>query len=145
LRLPAEGQTLIRASIIDNTARRRAERALRGSEAKFRALFEGASHGVVLHDENQILGVKPAAVRILGRQSASELVGINPRNGAPPFELKGERSDVAGDKYIAECMANGSARFDWLACGPTGKEIPLEVMLTRIEWSGRQSSRHSSP
>jgi PAS domain S-box-containing protein len=138
LRLPAEGQNLIRASIIDNSERRRAERALRESEAKFRALFEGASQGVVLHDENQILEVNPAAARILGRQNASELVGINPRAVAPPFQLNGEASDVAGDKYIAECMTNGSARFDWLACDPKGKEIPLEVMLTRIEWSGRQ-------
>src|SRR5262249_32268407 len=138
LRLPAEGQNLIRASIIDNTERRRAERALRESEAKFRALFEGASQGVVLHDENQILEVNPAAVRILGRRSANELVGINPRNVAPPFQLNGEPSNVAGDKYIAECMSKGSARFDWLACDPKGKEIPLEVMLTRIEWSGRQ-------
>jgi len=138
LRLPAEGQNLIRASIIDNTERRRAERALRESEAKFRALFEGASQGVVLHDENQILEVNPAAVRILGRHSASELVGINPRTVAPRVQLNGEPSNVAGDKHIAECMANGSARFDWLACDPKGKEIPLEVMLTRIEWSGRQ-------
>jgi PAS domain S-box-containing protein len=138
LRLPAEGQDLIRASIIDNTERRRAERALRESEAKFRALFEGASQGVVLHDEKEILEVNPAGVRILGRQNRSELVGMNPRKVALPFQLNGEPSDVAGDKYIAECMTNGSARFDWLACDPNGNEIPLEVMLTRIEWSGRQ-------
>jgi PAS domain S-box-containing protein len=138
LRLPAEGQNLIRASIIDNTERRRAEQALRDSEAKFRALFEGASQGVVLHDENQILEVNPAAVRILRHQSRSDLVGVNPRKVAPPFQLNGEPSDVAGDKYIGECMTNGSARFDWLACDPNGKEIPLEVMLTRIDWSGRQ-------
>jgi len=112
LRLPAEGQNLIRASIIDNTERRRAERALRESEAKFRALFEGASQGVVLHDEKEILEVNPAGVRILGRQSRSELVGMNPRKVALPFQLNGEPSDVAGDKYIAECMTNGSARFD---------------------------------
>jgi len=55
LRLPAEGQNLIRASIIDNSERRQAERALRESEAKFRALFEGSSHGVVLHDETTLL------------------------------------------------------------------------------------------
>src|SRR6267142_2513541 len=138
LRLPAEGQNLIRASIIDNTERKRAELALRESEAKFRALFEGSRQGVVLHDEKEILEVNPAGVRILGRQSRSELVSMNPRKVALPFQLNGEPSDVAGDKYIAECMTNGSARFDWLACDPDGNEIPLEVMLTRIEWSGRQ-------
>src|SRR3569833_2338692 len=66
LRLPAEGRNLLRASIMDNTERKHAERALRESEAKFRALFEGSSHGVVLHDENQLLEVNPAAVRIMG-------------------------------------------------------------------------------
>src|SRR5215475_15222432 len=69
LRLPAEGRNLIRASIIDNTERKAAERALRESEAKFRALFEGSSHGVVLHDEKESIEVNPAAVRIMRRQN----------------------------------------------------------------------------
>src|SRR5436190_3556685 len=138
LRLPAEGQNLIRASIIDNTERKRAERALRESEAKFRALFEGASQGVVLHDECQILEVNPAAVRILGRRFAHELLGKHPGEFSPPFQPNGESSDALARKYIDECMTMGSARFDWLACAPDGREIPLEVMLTRIEWSGRQ-------
>jgi PAS domain S-box-containing protein len=138
LRLPAEGQNLIRASIIDNTERKRAERALRESEAKFRALFEGASQGVVLHDESQILEVNPAAVRILGRRSAQEVVGKHPGDFSPQFQSNGESSDVLARKYIGECMIRGSARFDWLGCAPDGREIPMEVMLTRIEWSGRQ-------
>ena len=138
LRLPAEGQNLIRASIIDNTERKRAERALRESEAKFRALFEGSSQGVVLHDENQILEVNPAAVRILGCQSPQELLGKHPSELSPPFQPNGESSEVLARKHIEECMTNGSARFEWLACAPDGREIPLEVTLTRIEWSGRQ-------
>jgi PAS domain S-box-containing protein len=138
LRLPAEGQNLIRASIIDNTERKRAERALRESEAKFRALFEGASQGVVLHDEHQMLEVNPAAVRILGRRFAHELLGKHPGEFSPPFQPNGESSDALARKYIDECMTKGSARFDWLACAPNGREISLEVCLTRIEWSGRQ-------
>jgi PAS domain S-box-containing protein len=138
LRLPAECDNLIRASIIDNTERKRAERALRESEAKFRALFEGASQGVVLHDENQILEVNPAAVRILGRRFAHEMLGKHPSEFSPPFQSSGESSGALARKHIAECMAKGSARFDWLACAPDGREIPMEVMLTRIEWSGRE-------
>src|SRR5206468_3834247 len=138
LRLPAEGQTLIRASIIDNSVRKSAERSLRESEAKFRALFEGSSHGVVLHDENQLLEVNPAAVRILGCRSAEELLGKHPSETSPPFQPNGESSAVLSRKYIAECMANGSARFEWMSRAPEGVEIPLEIALTRIEWSGRQ-------
>jgi PAS domain S-box-containing protein len=138
LRLPAEGQNLVRASIIDNTERERAERALRESAEKFRALFEGSSQGVVLQDENQILEVNSAAARILGCQSAQELLGRHPSNTSPPFQPNGESSAVLARKHIQECMANGSARFEWLSCTPQGREIPLEVTLTRIEWSGRQ-------
>ena len=138
LRLPAEGQNLIRASIIDNTERKRAELALRESEEKFRALFEGSSQGVVLHDEEEILEVNPAAVRIMGCKSPQELLGKHPSDTAPPFQPSGESSAVVARKHIQDCMARGSARFEWMSCTPQGAEIPLEVTLTRIQWSGRQ-------
>jgi PAS domain S-box-containing protein len=138
LRLPSSGQNLIRASIIDNTERKRAERALRESEAKFRALFEGSSQGVILQDENQFLEVNPAAVRIMGCRSPQELLGKDPTDTSPPFQPNGESSAVLARKYIQECIANGSARFEWLAFDRNGKDIPMEVALTRIDWSGRQ-------
>jgi PAS domain S-box-containing protein len=138
LRLPAEGRNLIRASIMDNTERKHAERALRESEEKFRALFEGSSHGVVLHDENQLLEVNPAAVRIMGRQFAHEMVGKNPRALAPKFQPNGETSNELANRYIKECLERGSARFEWAAQAPDGRQIPLEVALTRIQWSGRE-------
>jgi len=93
---------------------------------------------VVLHDENGLLEVNPAAVRIMRRQHAHELVGKNPRDMAPLFQPNGERSEVMGSRHIEECMTKGSARFEWVAADPNGNEIPLEVALTRIEWSGRQ-------
>ncbi|HVV72052.1 MAG TPA: PAS domain-containing sensor histidine kinase, partial [Verrucomicrobiae bacterium] len=138
LRLPSEGGDLIRASIIDNTERKRAERTLRESEEKSRALFEGSSQGVVLHDENGLLEVNPAAVRIMGRNSPAELIGKHPRELAPLKQPNGETSEVMGNRYIKECLEKGSARFEWVACAPDGREIPLEVALTRIQWSGRQ-------
>jgi PAS domain S-box-containing protein len=138
LRLPAEGRNLIRASIMDTTERKHAERVIRESEAKFRALFEGSSQGVVLHDENQLLEVNPAAVRILGRQHAYELIGKDPRILAPEFQPNGERSAEMGRRHIEECLKRGSARFDWTAQSADGREIPLEVALTRIQWSGRE-------
>jgi len=124
--------------ITDNRERKRAEEALRESEAKFRALFEGSSQGVILHDGNKILGLNTAAVRILGRQGPHELIGKSPRALAAPVQPNGETCDSKGRKYVQQCMTSGSARFEFLASDPNGKEIPLEVALTRIEWSGRQ-------
>jgi PAS domain S-box-containing protein len=138
LRLPAGGQTLIRSSIIDNTERKRAERALRESETKFRALFEGTSNGVVLMTPNKLLEVNPAAVRILGRRSAAEMVGRYPSAFSPTLQPNGVSSEVMAQRYIEECIAKGSLRVEWLCSSPEGLEIPLEVLLTRIEWSGQE-------
>jgi len=138
LRLPADCDNLIRASITDTTERKRAEQALRESEEKFRALFEGSSQGVVLHDENQILEVNPAAVRIMGCQTAQDLLGRHPTDSSPPLQPNGESSALLGRKYIQECLANGSARFEWMSRTRHGRDVPIEVALTRIQWSGRQ-------
>jgi PAS domain S-box-containing protein len=112
--------------------------ALSASEAKFRALFEESSQGIVLHDENQILEVNPSAVRIMGCKRPQELLGKHPADISPPFQPNGESSAVLAREYIQQCMANGSARFDWVSKTPQGKQLSLEVTLTRIEWSGRQ-------
>jgi len=137
LRLPAECDNLIRASIIDNTERKRAEQAVRESEEKFRALFESSSQGVILQDESRFLEANSAAVRIMGCQTPEELVGKHPRDTSPPFQPNGESSETLARKHVQECMAHGSARFEWVSCTPEGRAIPLEVTLTRIQWSGR--------
>jgi PAS domain S-box-containing protein len=118
--------------------RKRAEQALRESEEKFRALFEASSQGVMLHDEEKFLEVNPATLRILGYNSASEIVGKHPSETSAPIQPNGERAEVLARQYIEECMANGSAHFDWLARSPAGRDVPIEVILTRIPWSGRQ-------
>lgn len=118
--------------------RKRAEQALRESEEKFRALFEASSQGVMLHDESQYLEVNPAAVRILGYHSPQQLIGRHPRDTSPPFQPNGERTDVLTEQYIRECLNHGHARFDWVATRADGGEVLLDVILTRIEWRGRQ-------
>src|SRR5207253_294745 len=67
-----------------------------------------------------------------------ELLGRHPSETSPPVQPNGESSAVLARKYIQECMDHGSARCDWVSRTPRGREIPLEVALTRIQWSGRQ-------
>ena len=100
------------------------------------AYFEGTSQGITLHDENQILEVDPAALRILDRQSQQELLGKHRNGTSPPFQPNDECSALLARNHIQECMTNGSARFEWMSRTPQGVEVPLEVALTRIQWSG---------
>jgi PAS domain S-box-containing protein len=118
--------------------RKRAEQALRESEGKFRALFEASSQGVMLHDEEKFLECNPATLRILGYNSREEILGKHPSETSAPIQPGGERADVLAKRHIEECMIKGSARFDWLARSPAGRDVPIEVILTRIQWSGRQ-------
>ncbi|HAV62061.1 MAG TPA: hypothetical protein DCY13_06815, partial [Verrucomicrobiales bacterium] len=136
--LPGERCCLIRASIIDHTERKRAEHALRESEEKFRALFEASSTGVMIHDEERYLEVNSAIVRMLGYSSAADLVGKHPSDTSPPFQPDGESSATSAARHIAECMQRGSARFEWLSRDARGRDLPVEVMLTRINMGGRQ-------
>ena len=122
----------------DITQRKQAEQALRESEGKFRALFEASSQGVILHDEHQYLEVNPAIVKMLGYDSASELIGLHPRQISPPVQANGEDTALLAQKYISECLTRGSVRFDWMARRKNGGDIPLEVILTRIQWGGKQ-------
>jgi PAS domain S-box-containing protein len=117
--------------------RKRSEQALRESEQKFRALFEASSQGVILHDEKEYLEVNPATLRILGYERASDLIGLNPVSTAPPVQPGGSSTARLARRHIRECMQNGTARFDWVARRADGRDVPLEVILTRIEMGGR--------
>ncbi len=69
---------LLHIIIQDITDRVRAERQLRESEARFRAVIAGMREGVVLHDDTGAIRVhNPSAERILGL-SGEQLVGLVP-------------------------------------------------------------------
>ncbi len=123
---------------IEESHRARSEHLLRESEEKFRALFQASSQGVILHDEEKMLEVNPACLRILGFQNAEELVGRHPAEISAPVQIGGESADVLARRHIQQCLTDGSARFDWLARNSRGDDIPIEVILTRIQWGGRQ-------
>ena len=53
----------------------------------------------------------------------------HPGDLAPEFQPNGESSAALARKYIEECMARGSARFEWVASAPDGEEIPLVARI----------------
>ena len=130
--------TFVAGQIALAIERKRSDQALRESEAKFRALFEASGQGVILHDEHQMLEVNPACLRILGFQRPEEMIGKHPAETSAPVQPNGERADVLARQHIHECLTGGSARFDWLARNARGEEIPIEIVLTRIQWGGQQ-------
>ena len=111
---------------------------MRESEEKFRALFEGTSQAVVLHDENGIFDANPSWFRLLGYSSLEEVIGKHPAELSAPIQPGGERADALARKHIANAIADGSARFEWIVLRRDGTELPIEVFLTPIQLGGRQ-------
>jgi PAS domain-containing protein len=69
-----DGNVLVRA-IRHGIERKRAEKALQGSEARFRTLVEKSADGIVIVDQGGVVRfVNPAAEALFGRK-ANELVG----------------------------------------------------------------------
>ena len=126
----------LNASLEKRVAERTTE--LVRSEEKFRALFEGTSLAVVLHDENGILEANPSWLRLLGYSSLNEVVGKNPAELSAPIQPGGERAEALVRRHIANTLANGSERFDLITLRRDGAELPMEVFLTRIRLGDRQ-------
>lgn len=107
-------------------------RALRESEQKFRNLFEASRQGVMLHDENaKFAEVNPAAAALFGIPK-DDFVGRHPAEFAAEFQPNGERSEVVAKREIERCLAEGAARFEWTHLHADGREVALDVVLSRI-------------
>ena len=77
LRLPSEERSLVRGSIVDISDRKRAEAALRQSEARYHGLVNNSTYGIYwVTVEGKLLDANPALARMLGYDSVAELLTI---------------------------------------------------------------------
>lgn len=73
-----QGRKILFSVILDVTERRRAEERLRSSEEKYRAIFNNATMGIYQSlPDGQLLGVNRTLARLLGYDSAEELLQRN--------------------------------------------------------------------
>jgi PAS domain S-box-containing protein len=129
----------------DVTARRQAEEDLRRAEARYRGIFEHAVEGIFQTGfDGRLQAVNPAALRILGYDSAEELIAAVPDVRA----LYADPSQM--DRYIQEMRTHGEVNnFDlqirrkdgnlcWVSInarairGPDGRITHVEGMVTDI-------------
>ena len=121
----------------DITSRKRAEIALRESEARFRAIIESAIDGIIAIDDRGIVqSVNPATVRIFG-YSAEEITGQNVRMLMPEPYRSGH------DKYIRQYLETGQAKIIGIGREVAGRRkdgstFPLDLGITEVSQGGRR-------
>ena len=128
----------------DVTDRRAAERALRDSEARYRALVENAPEAIVVLDvdQNRFVDANENAARLFGR-SREALLKAGPQAVSPQRQMDGSLSFGAERGYIDRALRGGSPVFEWLHRGADGHEIPCEVRLHRLPSADRRLVRAS--
>ena len=133
---PVEPPVLI-ATVNAFLRARKAEKGLRESESKFKAVFENALSGILILDQNMNFAeVNPALCRMLG-QSRDQLVGkpltafVAPRNGAKIKEIAASlsRAEAWSGSFPLQRADGSELHLDWYV---SANSDPPVIVVTDI-------------
>ncbi len=116
--------------------RKRAEEAVRNSEARFRSLFESTGDAIMLLDAGGFLDCNEATLRFFGCASKEEFISKHPSELSPPVQPDGSDSRTAAEAKIAAAFEEGLHRFEWMHRRMDGSDVMADVLLNRVEVEG---------
>jgi PAS domain S-box-containing protein len=119
--------------LTDISHRKRAEDALRSSEALFRSLAESAPDGIAILRFPEILYANRKAAQLLGKESADDVIGMS------LLECLAEAEGPIAEER-ARRRAAGEAVSEPIEYMLRGTERMLEVTASRIEYEGRPAT-----
>ena len=119
-------------------------RALRESEARYRALVENAPEAIVVLDveKNCFVDANDNASKLF-KLSREELLRVGPRAISPEYQFDGLPSFGLQRGYVERAIKGGRPVFEWLHCDAEGHDIPCEVRFIRLPSSSSDLIRAS--
>jgi PAS domain S-box-containing protein len=106
---------------------------------RFRILFECSPNPILVFSDSGILDCNPAAVKILGATSKSNLLAQHPARFSPKFQPDGRTSEEKSVEMDGLARKNGLHRFEWIHKKFDGTDFPVEVTLAPIEWTEQRA------
>ncbi len=131
-------------SVIDITDRRRAEEALKESEARYRTQVENAPEAIVVFDVDagRFVEANDNAARLWGF-SRADILEKDPAALSPPVQPDGRPSAGAIAENIGRTLQGETPLFEWIHRDALGRNIPCEVRLARLPSATRRLVRGS--
>ncbi|WP_018946478.1 response regulator [Thioalkalivibrio sp. AKL17] len=107
-------------------------------------LFAAHPDGMLLvNTDGRILEANHAAARMLGHDDPAEITGQSPAAFSPPHQPDGRDSLNAAGHMVRTALEQGWHRFEWLHRTASGEDIPVEVLLTRLDDRGDEPLVHA--
>jgi PAS domain S-box-containing protein len=108
--------------------------ALRDSERKFRALFEGLDLAVTVRDVHtqKLLDCNPAALRLFGYASVEELGGTTPIQTSASVQPGGRTLTESLGEHVERALRDRVARTDWTSRRRGGETFEADLRTTVI-------------
>jgi two-component system cell cycle sensor histidine kinase/response regulator CckA len=128
-----DGEEVVTMLLLDISERKRAEAALRRSEARFKRLIESAPEGVLIVDERAVLYANPIVAQLLGVQPVGDLIGRDPRTFLHPDDV--EKFDCTIRAILHESGQLQPSEFRLPR--PGGRLLILEWSSIAMEYEGR--------
>ena len=117
---------------MDVTDMRRAEEAVRESEARYRALVQHAPEAIVVADgdNGKFVDVNEQAVRLF-RRTRAELLSLGPAECSPALQPNGRASPEMAQDMIQR-TALETQTFEWTHLDGEGRDIPCLIRLSKM-------------
>lgn len=124
---------------IDITVEKEQLHELKCSEEKFKALFETTADAILIFDDIKCIDCNNAAMEMFEYDSKEKICLELPQTLSPILQPNGIRSSIAAKEHICKAMKKGTDHFEWVHKRiHSGEEFYAEVLLSRIEYEGKQ-------
>ncbi|MES2898818.1 MAG: response regulator [Pseudomonadota bacterium] len=105
---------------------------------RLNAIFEGTNDALMLLTEEGFFDCNRHTLQMFGMASKEAFVQCHPSTLSPPFQADGRDSFHSSNEKIAQALARGQARFEWIHRRADGSDFPAEVLLSAFDYGGRQ-------